>query len=58
MKLLITGAAGFVGFHLSKALLEKDIEIVGLDNLNDYYDPKLKEDRLSILQDYEGFTFY
>lgn len=58
MKLLITGAAGFVGFHLSKALLEKDIEIVGLDNLNDYYDPQLKEDRLSILNDYEGFTFY
>lgn len=58
MKLLITGAAGFVGFHLSKALLEKNIEIVGLDNLNDYYNPKLKEDRLSILNDYEGFTFY
>ncbi|SDK40016.1 NAD-dependent epimerase [Alkalibacterium thalassium] len=58
MKLLITGAAGFVGFHLSKALLEKDIEIVGLDNLNDYYDPQLKEDRLSILNDYKGFTFY
>lgn len=58
MKLLITGAAGFVGFHLSKALLEKNIEIVGLDNLNDYYNPKLKEDRLSILNDYEGFNFY
>lgn len=58
MKLLITGAAGFVGFHLSKALLEKNIEIVGLDNLNDYYDPQLKEDRLSILNDYEGFNFY
>lgn len=57
MKLLITGAAGFVGFHLSKALLEKDIEIIGIDNINDYYDIKLKEDRLEILNDQKNFRF-
>lgn len=58
MKLLITGAAGFVGFHLSNLLLDKNIEIVGLDNMNDYYDPQLKKDRLSLLEKKEGFTFY
>ncbi|MDN6292858.1 MAG: NAD-dependent epimerase [Tetragenococcus halophilus] len=58
MKLLVTGAAGFVGFHLSKKLLEKEIEIVGLDNMNDYYDPQLKEDRLAILKEKANFTFY
>lgn len=58
MKLLVTGAAGFVGFHLSNALLEKDIEVVGLDNINDYYDPQLKKDRLAILEKQEKFTFY
>lgn len=56
--MLITGAAGFVGFHLSNALLDKGIEIIGLDNLNDYYDPQLKTDRLSILEKKKGFTFY
>lgn len=58
MKLLVTGAAGFVGFHLSKALLENDIEVVGLDNMNDYYDPQLKKDRLAILNEKDNFTFY
>lgn len=58
MKLLVTGAAGFVGFHLSKKLLEKEIKIVGLDNMNDYYDPQLKEDRLAILKEKANFTFY
>ncbi|GEK91045.1 NAD-dependent epimerase [Alkalibacterium kapii] len=58
MKLLVTGAAGFVGFHLSKALLENDIEIVGLDNMNDYYDPQLKKDRLAILNEKDNFNFY
>ncbi len=46
MKILITGAAGFIGFHLAKALLSNDNEIIGIDNLNDYYDVNLKIDRL------------
>jgi UDP-glucuronate 4-epimerase len=49
MKILITGVAGFIGFHLSKFLLKKNFEIVGIDNINNYYDPKLKIDRLKIL---------
>ncbi|EXJ23307.1 dTDP-glucose 4,6-dehydratase [Alkalibacterium sp. AK22] len=58
MKVLITGAAGFVGFHLSNQLLDKGLDVVGLDNLNDYYDPKLKTDRLDILKERKGFSFY
>jgi UDP-glucuronate 4-epimerase len=46
MKVLVTGAAGFIGFHLTLALLERDDEVVGIDNLNDYYDPSLKQLRL------------
>ena len=46
MKVLVTGAAGFIGFHLTLALLERDDQVVGLDNLNDYYDPALKQLRL------------
>ena len=49
MKILITGVAGFIGFHLSKFLLKKNFEIVGIDNINNYYDTKLKIDRLKIL---------
>ncbi|MDN6290562.1 MAG: NAD-dependent epimerase [Tetragenococcus koreensis] len=58
MKLLVTGAAGFIGFHLSKALTENNIEVVGLDNVNDYYDTQLKKDRLNILNEKNNFTFY
>lgn len=54
---LITGGAGFIGFYLSKALLEKGAEVVGLDNLNDYYEVSLKEDRLAILKGQEGYRF-
>lgn len=54
---LITGGAGFIGFYLSKALLEKGAEVVGLDNLNDYYEISLKEDRLAILRELEGYRF-
>lgn len=50
MKVLITGGAGFIGFHLSKALLLRGDEVCGIDNLNDYYDPQLKHDRLENLQ--------
>ena len=56
-KVLITGAAGFIGFHLSNLLLEKGYVVVGIDNLNDYYDIRLKEGRLEILEGKENFTF-
>lgn len=58
MKILITGAAGFIGFHLSTLLLKNSIKVIGLDNLNDYYDPELKNSRLKILQNYDNFTFH
>jgi len=54
---LITGAAGFIGFYLSKKLLEEGCQVIGIDNLNAYYDVKLKEDRLQKLKSYESFTF-
>ena len=55
--ILITGAAGFIGFHLSKRLLESGIRIIGFDNINSYYDTSLKYARLDILQKYPDFTF-
>lgn len=54
---LITGGAGFIGFYLSKALLDKGAQVVGLDNLNNYYEVSLKEDRLAILSELEGYRF-
>jgi nucleoside-diphosphate-sugar epimerase len=54
---LVTGAAGFIGYHTARKLLERGDEVVGLDNLNDYYDPKLKEARLAKLTPRSGFTF-
>jgi UDP-glucuronate 4-epimerase len=56
-KILVTGAAGFIGFHLSRRLLEGDNEVVGLDNLNPYYDVTLKEARLSLLEKNGAFRF-
>jgi len=58
MPILVTGAAGFIGYHVSAALLERGEEVVGVDILNDYYDVRLKEARLERLQKQTGFTFY
>ncbi len=56
--ILITGAAGFIGFHVAKRLLDEGHTVVGVDNLNDYYDPALKEARLAVLEPYKQFFFY
>ncbi|WP_169544726.1 NAD-dependent epimerase/dehydratase family protein [Sneathiella aquimaris] len=58
MTILVTGAAGFIGMHVSKALLEAGETVVGIDNLNDYYDVNLKKARLSELTGFEKFTFH
>ncbi|PKM71125.1 MAG: capsular biosynthesis protein CpsI [Firmicutes bacterium HGW-Firmicutes-17] len=58
MKILITGVTGFIGFHLANLLLAKNHDIIGLDNLNNYYEQSLKEDRLLILEQYSNFVFY
>jgi len=57
MRFLVTGAAGFIGFHTAKALLERGDEVVGLDNLNAYYDPTLKAARLAMLERESNFRF-
>ena len=57
MHLLITGAAGFIGFHLSNAAIAAGYNVIGIDNMNDYYSPQLKNDRLSILKKKKEFTF-
>jgi UDP-glucuronate 4-epimerase len=53
----ITGAAGFIGFHLSKRLLEEGCTVIGLDNINDYYDINLKKSRLELIKKYNNFIF-
>ena len=56
-KILVTGNAGFIGFHLCKSLLNDNYNVLGVDNINDYYDPNLKLARLEKLRSYENFKF-
>jgi UDP-glucuronate 4-epimerase len=58
VKILVTGCAGFIGMHVAQRLLERGDEVVGIDNLNDYYDPSLKIARLTQLQAYSDFSFH
>lgn len=58
MRILVTGVAGFIGFHVSQRLLARGDTVIGLDNVNDYYDVRLKEDRLAMLSDHEQFNFH
>ncbi len=58
MNILVTGAAGFIGFHLSKQLLSQGYHVIGVDNLNEYYDVLLKKDRLKILEENPHFEFH
>ena len=57
MTVLVTGAAGFIGFHLSQALLASGVRVIGVDNVNDYYDVALKQGRLALLEQEPNFTF-
>ena len=57
MSIMVTGAAGFIGFHLSRALLARGEEVIGIDNLNDYYSVQLKQDRLAQLRQHANFSF-
>ena len=58
MRVLVTGSAGFIGFTTSRKLLERGDEVLGIDNLNDYYDVQLKKDRLDLLKSFDKFSFY
>ena len=58
MKVLVTGAAGFIGMHTCDRLLSRGDEVVGIDNLNDYYDVNLKQARLARLTPQRGFSFH
>ena len=57
MKILITGSSGFIGFHLSKKLLDKGYKVHGYDSMNNYYDVSLKKARYNILKKYKNFSF-
>jgi len=58
MNILVTGAAGFIGFHLSKKLIEKKINVIGIDNLNNYYSVKLKKDRINFLKKHKNSKYF
>lgn len=58
MRVIVTGAAGFIGYHLSRRLLERGDEVIGIDSVNDYYEVSLKEARLAQLEGQNGFTFH
>ena len=57
MKILVTGSAGFIGFHVAKKFLDNNCLVYGIDNINNYYSVKLKKDRLKILKNYKNFFF-
>ena len=57
MKILVTGSAGFIGYHLTKSLLEDGYEVLGIDNINNYYDQNLKNSRINMLKPYNNFKF-
>ena len=58
MRIFVTGVAGFIGFHVSLRLLARGDTVIGIDNVNSYYDVRLKEDRLAILMDQDRFQFH
>ena len=58
MKVIVTGCSGFIGMHVSRLLLERGNTVIGVDNMNDYYEPTLKEARLAQLKSFEHFTFH
>jgi UDP-glucuronate 4-epimerase len=58
MNILVTGAAGFIGFHLTRRLLAEGFHVIGIDNMNDYYDVQLKKDRLKLLEGNADFEFF
>ena len=58
MRVLVTGSAGFIGFHVSDYLLKKNNTVIGIDNINDYYDVNLKKSRLTILKKNKNFIFH
>ena len=58
MQILVTGAAGFIGYHLIKKILNKNKKVIGIDNINSYYDTNLKKDRINNLKKSKKFSFY